>query len=227
MVRSGRLALPTPDWRTGTLLLRHERMSKLGPCRLRPSAGFNHIRLGEACSGLGQRTGASLRKMVALTGIAPVSLGLKGRDPQLLDDKAEKKNTRPASPFNAIRRTACWCRTVLSGPAISQKRTHTVAPLGRQCLPDWTAAGFARGRWADWLGSAMKPLKEYGKKSSHSFPEAAHQGTKKPTSGRKWASREALFQPRVRLNHFLGDSRNRADKDLVHYAFSLSSVADE
>ena len=28
---------------------------------------------------------------------------------------------------------------------------------------DWTAAGFARGRWADWLGSAMKPLMEYGK----------------------------------------------------------------
>jgi hypothetical protein len=39
--------------------------------------------------------------MAALTGFAPASRGLKGRDPQLLDDKAEKENTRPASPFNA------------------------------------------------------------------------------------------------------------------------------
>ena len=30
-----------------------------------------------------------LKKMAALTGVAPVSLGLKDRDPELLDDKAE------------------------------------------------------------------------------------------------------------------------------------------
>jgi hypothetical protein len=28
--------------------------------------------------------------MAALTGVAPASRGLKGRDPELLDDKAEK-----------------------------------------------------------------------------------------------------------------------------------------
>ena len=57
--------------------------------------------------------------------IAPASRGLKGRDPELLDDKAEKENARPASPFNAIRRTARWFRTALSGPAIfAKKNTH-------------------------------------------------------------------------------------------------------
>jgi hypothetical protein len=30
-----------------------------------------------------------LKKMAALTGVAPVSLGLKDRDPELLDDKAD------------------------------------------------------------------------------------------------------------------------------------------
>jgi hypothetical protein len=45
--------------------------------------------MGRANSGLGLRTGASLRKMVALTGVAPVSPGLKDRDPALLPDKAE------------------------------------------------------------------------------------------------------------------------------------------
>jgi hypothetical protein len=34
-------------------------------------------------SDLGVTIGASLRKMAALTGLAPVSLGLKGRDPEL------------------------------------------------------------------------------------------------------------------------------------------------
>jgi hypothetical protein len=59
---------------------------------LRPPTGFCHIRLGKADSGLGSRTGAFLRKMAALTGVAPASRGLKGRDPELLDDKAEKKH---------------------------------------------------------------------------------------------------------------------------------------
>jgi hypothetical protein len=53
-------------------------------------------------------------------------------------------NARPASPFDAIRRTARWGRARhLGGPvskmernrltrhAPSQKRTHTVVPLGR------------------------------------------------------------------------------------------------
>jgi hypothetical protein len=91
MVRSGRIALPTPDWQTGALLLRHERMINSAPAGLWPPAGFIKIREGKAYPGLGSRIGASLRKMAALTGVAPVSLGLKGRDPELLDDKAEKR----------------------------------------------------------------------------------------------------------------------------------------
>ena len=75
----------------------------------------------------------------------------------------------------------------------AKKNTHTVVPLDpAEAGPDWTAAGFARGRWADWLGSAMKPLMEYGK-SSDSFPEAALSGhTKNPLPG-------GSGRPRVRL----------------------------
>ncbi len=79
---------------------------------------------GTAHSGLGLRTGACSNKMVASTGFAPASRGLKGRDPVLLDDKAFSRRSydlttniitlsvfsscagklkmRPASPFNAI-----------------------------------------------------------------------------------------------------------------------------
>ena len=84
--------------------------------------------------------------MAALTGVAPVSLGLKGRDPELLDDKAErsadkrtpenqfpgsllnthkKENTRPASPFNAIRRTACLVQNRTERSCdFAKKNTH-------------------------------------------------------------------------------------------------------
>ena len=65
------------------------------PAGLGPPAGFIWIREGKADSGLGSRTGASLRKMAALTGFAPVSLGLKDRDPELLDDKAEWSADQP------------------------------------------------------------------------------------------------------------------------------------
>jgi hypothetical protein len=51
------------------------------------------------------------------------------------------------------------------GAALRRKKELTPSSLSAdQSLPDWTAAGFARGRWADWLGSAMKPLMEYGKR---------------------------------------------------------------
>ena len=88
--------------------------------------------------------------MAALTGVAPVSLGLKDRDPELLDDKAEwsaderdvrnkfpaaalldthkNKNTRPASPFNALRRTARSCRTALRR-SCDCKKEHTPSSL--------------------------------------------------------------------------------------------------
>jgi hypothetical protein len=85
-------------------------------------------------------------------------------------------NARPALPFNALWRTARLRRDRPNGgPAFRKKRTHTVVPLARPGLADWTAAGFARGRWADWLGSAMKPLEEYGKRVEARLPGAAFQ----------------------------------------------------
>jgi hypothetical protein len=49
--------------------------------------------------------------MAALTGVAPASRGLKGRDPQLLDDKAEwsadertPENQSPGSLLNTYKR---------------------------------------------------------------------------------------------------------------------------
>ena len=106
LVRAPGIAPGTADWQTATLLLRHARTYKLGPCRAWAAGWLHTDPIGQSDSGLGSRTGASLRKMAALTGVAPASRGLKGRDPELLDDKAEKENARPASPFNAIRRTA-------------------------------------------------------------------------------------------------------------------------
>ena len=88
MVRVPRIALGTPDWQTGALLLRHERMDKLDPCRTLAAGWLIGDPIGPANSGLGLRTGACSNKMVASTGFAPASRGLKGRDPVLLDDKA-------------------------------------------------------------------------------------------------------------------------------------------
>lgn len=90
MVRSGRIALPTPDWQTGALLLRHERMET----RPLPDSGR---RLASIRSDRAKQTPISehnrrfLKEMAASTGVAPASLGLKGRDPGLLDDKAENE----------------------------------------------------------------------------------------------------------------------------------------
>lgn len=101
--------------------------------------------------------------MAALTGFAPVSLGLKDRDPDMLDDKAEwsaderdvgihsepaaehsqKENTRPASPFNAIGRTACWCRSATNARSCDfRKKERTPSSLSAEYLPVWKAAGF-------------------------------------------------------------------------------------
>jgi hypothetical protein len=165
LVRAPGIAPGTADWQTATLLLRHARTYKLGPCRAW-AAGWL---LGDPIGRSGLRPRIENRRF------------LKEKGPPW---RAEKENTRPASPLNAIRRTARWCRTALavlrycsercphsrhppSSPlaglgagaiyarrAPSQKRTHTVVPLIRRSPMDWTAAGFARGRWADWLGSA-------------------------------------------------------------------------
>ncbi len=76
---------------------------------------------------------------------------MKGRDPELLDDKAEKEYVRPASPFNATWRTARWCRRPRGASCdFTKKNTHR-RPYRQTELSDWTAAGFARGRWLiDW-----------------------------------------------------------------------------
>ncbi len=65
-------------------------------------------------------------------------------------------------------------------------------------------------------------------KSSDSFPEAAPLGHKKThfrlevgLDVRLWISLG------VKLHHFLEDSRNRVDLDLVHCASSMSSPAVE
>ena len=67
--------------------------------------------------------------MAALTGVAPVSRGLKGRDPELLDDKAEKENARPASPFNALRRTARLVQDRTQAVLRFRKKEHTPSSL--------------------------------------------------------------------------------------------------
>jgi hypothetical protein len=73
----------------------------------------------------------------------------------------------------------------------------------------------------------MKPLMEYGK-SSDSFPEAAPSGRKKTHFRAEVGLDVRLeFSLGVRFHHFLGDSRNRVDSDLVHYASPMSSPADE
>jgi hypothetical protein len=91
VVRSGRIALPTPDWQTGALLLRHER-------RL---------------------------KMAAPTGVAPASLGLKGRDPELLDDKAENETRGRHHRLTPSGAPHVWCRAALRRScAFAKKNTH-------------------------------------------------------------------------------------------------------
>ena len=64
-------------------------------------------------------------KLAALTGFAPVSLGLKDRDPELLDDKAVNRGAGIAVYANEAH-LAGW-EGHLSLP-VSQ-RTHTVVPL--------------------------------------------------------------------------------------------------
>ncbi len=150
--------------------------------------------------------------MAALTGVAPVSRGLKGRDPELLDDKAEKENARPASPFNAIRRTARLCRTALKRSCDIRKKEHTPSSLSSDEVrwigrPQDLHADVGLIDWAQ----QVKPLMEYGK-SSDSFPEAAPSGHKK-THFRAEVGLDGRLQISlgVKSHHFLEDSRNRVD----------------
>ena len=127
-MRSGRLALPTPDWRTGTLLLRHERRQKTRPM---PDSGRRLASIisdwAKRFSDLGITIGASLRKMAAPAGFAPALPGLKFRCPRLLDDEAVWSETSVRLPTHRVARDA---------PEHSQK----FAPgrrrrLTRQCAP--------------------------------------------------------------------------------------------
>ena len=90
-------------------------------------------------------------------GVAPALLGLKYRRPPLLDDEAIKKvNTRPASPFNTHRAHRMlsrghWATHYLFGAqrAPSQKRTHTVVPLGRRKISGLDGRGIFMRTLAD------------------------------------------------------------------------------
>ena len=102
-------------------------------------------------AGMGRQARAQRVKMAASTEVAPASLGLKDRDPRLVRRQGGVPHRRYAESRSgggaesagldaAGRRSAPrqWRRR----ERISQKRTHTVVPLGRPCLTDWTAAGF-------------------------------------------------------------------------------------
>ena len=67
--------------------------------------------------------------MAALTGVAPASRGLKGRDPELLDDKAEKLNARPGSPFNAVEAHRAFVQDRTERPCDIRKKEHTPSSL--------------------------------------------------------------------------------------------------
>ena len=109
LVRAPGVAPGTADWQTATLLLRHARIGKLGPCRTWAAGWLQVDPIGrsvprpriesrrflkekEFASRIPELTELGTRntngKMAASTGFAPVLPGLKGRCPQLLDDEA-------------------------------------------------------------------------------------------------------------------------------------------
>src|ERR1051326_3084319 len=82
------------------------------------------------------------------------------------------------------------------------------------------------GRWADWLGSAMKPLTEYEKNFGLETGSgcAKHKKTHFRVEVGGVRLREFVS---VRLHHFHGDSRNRVEYYPVHYASWMSSSGHE
>ena len=169
MVRAPGIAPGTADWQTATLLLRHARTWKLGPCRAWAAGWLHTDPIGQS----GLRSRIENRRFLKENGRPD---GSRTRIPRLERPgsltvrQGGKKRTRgrhrrlttSGAPRVCFRNSRC-------ANSFSQKRTHTVVPLGRRGLPDWTAAGFSCGRWADWLGSALKPLGNMGK-GSDSFP---------------------------------------------------------
>ena len=150
VVRSGRLALPIPDWQTGALLLRHERM-KLGPCRA-SAAGWLHsdpIGQSELRSRIENRR--FLKENGRPDGIRTRIPRLERPESSLLDDKADgaltsgtseshsepaaghsqKENTRPASPFNASGAPRVGAEPHSGGSAF-RKKEHTPSSLSAE-----------------------------------------------------------------------------------------------
>lgn len=116
MVRLGRLALPIPVWQAGALLLRHGRKWKVlvdapKPGRVVERAVLDDRRLDRL-------------KIGRPDGIRTRILGLKVRDPKLLDDKAVNRVAGIA--VYVARRTT---RVQEDSASCIPQRTHTVTPL--------------------------------------------------------------------------------------------------
>jgi hypothetical protein len=142
--------------------------------------------------------------------------------------RQKKMNARPASPFNAYRRTtlnlyprSSHARADLN---FAKKRTHTVVPIAPVTAGSvWTAAGFACGRWLIDLGSAVKPLAESENQTSSrlGIPEALVSEHKKPTSGVEVGAYGYESILVVTLHHFPCVSHSPVDYHrAVHYALS-------
>ena len=133
--------------------------------------------------------------MAASTGVAPASLGLKNRDPELLDDKAVKPGGGQ-NPLTSVGRTAPAEFAGMTPPAAARsansaerafftKNTHRRPSRPRVNAGGLDGRGIWRGRRLIRLGSAVKPRKCYGKSvfSLGSRKRFSVPKNKKPTSG--------------------------------------------
>lgn len=89
------------------------------------------------------------------------------------------------------------------------KRTHTVAPLGTR-----VSSRFGRPRdlvrtSADWLGSAMRPRRNLGKRAELGFRKRLVAETKNPLPGGSGGGDTRIRS--ISLNHFLIGARDRAN----------------
>lgn len=91
--------------------------------------------------------------------------GLKDRHPHILDDKAEKmKRVAGLAVYRPTRaHRAFGAGPHLGGPAF-RKKEHTPSSLFAERLGKIGRPQDLMRALADWLGSAVKPLMEYGKR---------------------------------------------------------------
>jgi hypothetical protein len=189
-VRAPGIAPGTADWQTATLLLRHARTCKLGPCRTWAAGWLHTDPRGQ--SGLRPRieNRRFLKENGHLDGIRTRIPWLERPGSSFLDDKAEKRTRgrhRRLTPSGAPR-VCMYNREVTFCASRFRKKEHTPSSLSSDEVgwigrPQDLHADVGLIGWAQ----QVKPLMEYGK-NSDSFPEAVPSGHKKPTSGRKWAS---------------------------------------